>query len=237
MIGPAKRIRDQIREYLQPVVLNWVSNAVYTHDSALRMVAILEGVDYAKTHMQGATRLSDKIDVLLEGVKLAPKTGLWAEFGVWRGNTINVIADHVGNQTTVHGFDSFEGLPEDWQGRYREGEFHMNGALPKVRPNVVLHKGWFDETVPKFAAEHPDEPVALLHIDCDLYSSTKVIFGSLGDRLRPGSVIVFDEYFNYAGWREHEYKAFQELLLARSLRYRYVAYNDSEMNVTVQITE
>jgi Macrocin-O-methyltransferase (TylF) len=236
MIDAVKASKRRMREYLEPAVLRWVS----THDNALRLVAVLEGVDYAKTHMQGAARLSDTIDVLKEGVKIAPETGLFAEFGVWRGKTINVIAALVGNQATVHGFDSFEGLPEDWNGwngKYRKGTFHMKGALPKVRPNVVLHKGWFDETVPKFAAEHPGTPVAFLHIDCDLYSSTKAIFDSLGDRLRPGSVIVFDEYFNYAGWREHEYKAFQELIETRSLRYRYVAYNDSQMNVAVQITE
>jgi hypothetical protein len=74
-------------------------------------------------------------------------------------------------------------------------------------------------------------------VDCDLYSSTKTIFDHLGERLRPGSVIVFDEYFNYVGWREHEYRAFQECVHARSLRYRYVAYNTREYNVAVQITD
>lgn len=200
-------------------------------------MALADSAEYAGCHMQGAIATREKDVVLLEGLKLAPAEGLFAEFGVWRGTTINEIAEYVGNHTTVHGFDSFEGLPEDWYGEYRKGTFHMEEGLPQVRENVKLYPGWFDATVPQFASEHPDTPIAFLHVDCDLYSSTKTIFDGLGDRLRPGSVIVFDEYFNYPGWREHEYKAFQELVAARSLKYRYVAYNTREWNTAVQITK
>jgi hypothetical protein len=104
-----------------------------------------------------------------------------------------------------------------------------------VRPNVILHKGWFDETLPDFVAENPG-PVAFLHVDCDLYSSTKTIFQYVGDRIVPGTVIVFDEYFNYPGWREHEHKAFQELVQERNLKYRWLAYNSVEWNAALVIT-
>jgi hypothetical protein len=214
-----------------------VAYRISNHDSARRLVALADSAEYAVRHMQGAIATPHKEVVLLEGLRLAPAEGLFAEFGVWRGSTINTIAEQVGVRTRVHGFDSFEGLPEDWHGKYRKDSFHMEGRLPHVRANVELHPGWFDVTVPQFAAEHPGTPIAFLHIDCDLYSSTKTIFNGLGERLRPGSVIVFDEYFNYPGWREHEYKAFQELVAARSLSYRYVAYNNREWNVAVQITE
>jgi hypothetical protein len=213
-----------------------VANDLYQHDGVERFQALADSAEYAARHMQGALATPDKMVVLLEGLKLAPGNGLFAEFGVWRGDTINAIAEQVGDGTTVHGFDSFEGLPEDWH-TYPKGSFHMHGLLPQVRANVELHPGWFDETVPAFAAQHPGEPIAFLHVDCDLYSSAKTIFEGLGDRLVPGSVIVFDEYFNYPGWREHEYKAFQELVAARSLRYRYVAYNNREWNVAVQIID
>lgn len=227
-----RRMMSRILDALTRRVEYRISN----HDSARSLVALADGAEYAVHHMQGAIATPDKDVVLLEGLKLAPAEGLFAEFGVWRGSTINKIAEWVGDRATVHGFDSFEGLPEDWHGEYRKGSFHMEGGLPHVRANVKLHPGWFDATVPRFAAEHPGTPIAFLHVDCDLYSSTKTIFNGLGERLRPGSVIVFDEYFNYPGWREHEYKAFQELVAARSLSYRYVAYNTHEWNATVQIT-
>jgi hypothetical protein len=70
--------------------------------------------------------------------------------------------------------------------------------LPHVSSNVTLIKGWFDQTLPPFLEKHP-APVSFLHVDCDLYSSTKTIFDSLRTRFRPGTVIVFDEYFNYPG--------------------------------------
>jgi hypothetical protein len=206
---------------------------IYSHESALQLAAMTEGAAYAAQHMRGAIPSSDEHEVLLCAIDRAARNGLFLEFGVWSGKTINLTAERVNGP--VHGFDSFEGLPEDWKHDYRKGVFHTNGKLPSVRPNVQLHVGWFKDTLPKFVAEHRDA-LAFLHIDCDLYSSTKTVFEFLGGRLRPGSVIVFDEYFNYPGWRTHEYLAFQEMVQQRALRYRYLAYNTAGFNVAVEIT-
>jgi len=109
--------------------------------------------------------------------------------------------------------------------------------LPVVNSNVTLVKGWYDATVPKFAKENSD-PIAFSHIDCDLYSSTKTIFDHLGDRLQPGSVIVFDEYFNYPGWREDgEFKAFQEFIGTIDLDYEYLGYTRCAPCVAVRIVD
>jgi hypothetical protein len=225
-----------VRERLKQAFVDRVSRAVYTQESAQRLAALAESADYAKHYMLDATASDDARKIIICGLEKALRVGLFAEFGVWQGTTINAIADQVGSEIVVHGFDSFEGLPEDWQGAYIKRTFHMRGKLPRVRPNVRLHVGWFADTVPRFAREHPEESIAFMHVDCDLYSSTKTIFDHLGDRLKPGSVIVFDEYFNYPGWREHEYRAFQELVRAQSLRYRYLMYNTREENVAIQIT-
>jgi predicted O-methyltransferase YrrM len=97
-------------------------------------------------------------------------------------------------------------------------------------------KGWFDQSIAPFAMEHP-EPIGFLHVDSDLYSSAKTIFDLLGSRLRPGSVIVFDEFFNYPGWEEGEYRAFMELVRVRNLRFEYLAYCDYGQQVTVRLVE
>jgi hypothetical protein len=120
------------------------------------------------------------------------------------GRTISHIA---GLTERVYGFDSFEGLPEDWRSGFVKGAFA--GDLPPVPPNAVLIKGWFEKTLPEFLGKQQG-PVAFLHIDCDLYSSTKTIFDLLAPRIVRGTVIVFDEYFNYPGWQQHEHKAFEE---------------------------
>ncbi len=62
--------------------------------------------------------------------------------------------------------------------------------------NVELHKGWFQDTLPPFAAAHAGEAVAMLHIDCDIYSATVTIFANIGPMLRHGSIIVYDDMFN-----------------------------------------
>ena len=82
----------------------------------------------------------------------AEMDGLYCEFGVASGRTINFIAERAPDRT-IHGFDSFEGLPQDWRSGFRKGTFRMDG-LPAVRSNVELHQGWFNETLPAFVEQH-----------------------------------------------------------------------------------
>jgi hypothetical protein len=105
-----------------------------------------------------------------------------------------------------------------------------------VACNVDLIVGWFDQQLPHFLLEHPREPVSFLHIDCDLYSSTKTVFSLLADRIVPGTIIVFDEYFNYPGWRVHEFLAFQEFVSARGVHYEYVGLVPCDQQVALRIT-
>jgi len=180
-------------------------------------------------HVEGAF---DPPHLLDQAIDAASVEGLYLEFGVYTGTTINHIAGRIGE--TIHGFDAFEGLPEDWGG-VPAGKFSLKGKPPTdLRDNVELHVGWFDQTLPDFLHEHP-EPVALLHVDCDLYSSAKIVLWGLAERIVPGTVIVFDEYFNYPGWREHEYKAFNEFVSEFQLNFEYLGYSARGYSVAVRI--
>jgi hypothetical protein len=151
-----------------------------------------------------------------------PVTGLVLEFGVFNGQSINKLGRSLAPQP-VFGFDSFEGLPEDWDvGNtvIKADAFDRKGSLPEVEPNVVLIKGWFDQTLPHFIKLLPD-PIRLLHVDCDIYSSTRTIFQLLGDRIVPGTIIVFDELINYPTYEEGELKAFYELVTERDLGFEW----------------
>lgn len=145
------------------------------------------------------------------------KQGLVLEFGVYSGHSITKIANHFGEDQTVYGFDSFEGLPEDW-GRpdsyYGKGSFSTNGRMPQVPSNTILVKGWFNEVLPEFCQKHRNTPIRLLHIDCDIYSSTKCVFDSLceSNMFQGETVIVFDELVNYPTFEKHEVKALYEFL-------------------------
>ena len=76
-------------------------------------------------------------------------------------------------------------------------------------------------------------PVAFIHVDCDLYSSTKTILSLLAPRLVSGSVILFDEYFNYPNWEQHEFKAFQEFVAASAVKYTYLAFARQQVAVRI----
>lgn len=154
---------------------------------------------------------------LEELVKLAPKDGLFLEFGVYQGYTINRIADSTPN--LVFGFDSFKGLPEDW---YMHEKGHFACELPvDIRGNVSLVPGWFNETLPLFLSNVKNN-ISFIHIDCDLYSSTKTVFDNVKNRLNNECIIVFDELYGYDGWGQHEYKAFNEFLEETKFKWECV---------------
>ena len=134
----------------------------------------------------------------------------------------------------MFGFDSFEGLPEDWRPGFPKARFSLAGAAPDVLENVELVKGRFAQTLPAFLAHHP-ERFAFVHVDCDLYSSTKTVLELAAARVGAGTVIVFDEYFNFPGWEQHEFKAFQEFVRATGARYEYLAYNSRDEQVAVRM--
>ena len=196
--------------------------------------ALMETADYVEKHLADVDSFSSPLDLLSEALRHAKVgPGMFLEFGVFSGTTINHIAGRIDG--AVYGFDSFEGLPERWRDGMGAGFFKVE-ALPSVRANVKLVKGWFDQTLPEFLKGHP-EKVSFLHVDCDLYSSTKTIFAQLAQRIEVGTIIVFDEYFNYPGWQVGEYLAFQEFIKASGLSYRYLGYNRFSEQVAVIVTD
>lgn len=143
---------------------------------------------------------------LEEYVKMAGQ-GLYMEFGVHNGGTIKKIA--AATTQIIYGFDSFEGLPEAWY-ICPKGEFACD--VPEVPNNVILIKGWFEDTLPDFVEKHKHEKIAFIHIDCDLYSSTKCVFDNFKNMFGNGTIICFDELINYEGYENHEWKAWNEFL-------------------------
>lgn len=153
------------------------------------------------------------------------------EFGVRHGNSIRQLAKLA--QQTVHGFDSFAGLPEAWH-QEPAGSYSTQGQLPAVPANVTLHQGWFEDTLPAFLAEHPGV-VRLLNVDCDLYSATSTVLHGLAERIVPGSILLFDEHIGNLHWRQDEFKAFQEAVAKYGWRYEYLACSFFTKQVAVKI--
>jgi len=128
-------------------------------------------------------------------------------------------------------------LPEGWFDKTKgKGQFSLEGRPPpNVSENIELIVGWFDRTLPDFVDTHNLSEISLLHIDCDIYYSTQTVLNILKDKIVPGTIIVFDEYFNYFTWRRHEFKAFQEFVSFRQLKYEYIGLVPTGEQVAVRI--
>lgn len=204
-------------------------------DTALRRElerrALHEAADIVGTYMPDAMFCHDRL-VNLEYALTLRATGLILEFGVAGGRSINHIAGLCSDEK-VFGFDSFRGLPEHWSGnRFSFRNFDQQGRVPDVPSNVQLFAGWFSDTLPTFLAEHPEQ-VGFLHVDCDIYSSTQYVLETLASRLQPGCVVVFDEFFNYPGYRQHEYRAFFEFVENSARAYRFVSFAGQQAAVAL----
>lgn len=159
-----------------------------------------------------------------------PNAGAIMECGVFQGASINHIADWMsrhGDARAVHGFDSFEGLEENWTGEnLRRGFFNQHGKMPSVRRSVTLHKGWVQDTIMPFLSEHAVDRIALLHIDTDTYLPARYILATLKDRLAGGGIVIFDELLGYPNWQAHEYRALTEEIDRNS--YRFIGFTSRQ---------
>jgi hypothetical protein len=160
------------------------------------------------------------IEVFRDHRPISDENTLWLEFGVWEGRTINYISQHTNN--LVYGFDSFEGLPEDWREGYLKNHFNKHGNPPNVNSNVVLEIGWFNNTLEPFLLKHMEKKITFLHVDCDLYSSSKYVLDKCTPFLQDGSIVIFDELINYPGYEECEWKAMNEWVNENNVQYEWI---------------
>jgi hypothetical protein len=158
---------------------------------------------------------------------------LFLEFGVFSGTSINIFSKELENKK-IYGFDSFEGINEDWFGTSKEkGTFSMHGKLPKVSSNVDLIKGLVQETLPEFLKNNDTKKIAFMHMDLDVYASSKYVLEKAKPYLIKGSVILFDELYNFPGWSEGEYKALKETF--NDNEYKFIAFSSNGSGVAIQI--
>jgi hypothetical protein len=202
-------------------------------EQAAYFIASISSAQYFLEHMRMAENLADPEALIRFSLEHCEIEGLVMEFGVYLGDSLRVLADAT--SAPVYGFDSFEGLPEDWTHFQKRGRFSLDGRLPSFdQPNVRLIPGWFEQTLPAFLEAHPG-PARFIHVDSDIYRSAVTVFTHHRPRIVPGTVILFDEYFNYPGWEHHEFRAFQEFIRDTGLGYRYLGFASSHQSVAVKI--
>lgn len=237
------RTLDRVRQWWRYPQPTWFQRRLlglhtdsFDTDFTARRLASESSARFIVEHMRTARNFATDYD-LHEWVarRVDPHLaygGLFLEFGVATGRTLNHWA-RLFPLNVIHGFDGFDGLPETWSWNFQKG--HFSQPLPRVRDNCRLVVGWFDATLPQFLANHADQAVAFLHIDSDLYSSAKYVLHSLADRIRAGTIIVFDEYLNFPGWEQDEHRAWQEFVEQHRIRFEYLGFVSSHQQVAIRI--
>ena len=156
----------------------------------------------------------------------------YLEFGVFKGTSLNLFSKYVNK---VYGFDSFEGLREDWAGYlWPEGHFDLKKKVPRLRKNAIPLVGWVQDTLPEFLKEHSPQ-INFVHMDLDTYESSKFVLEKIKPYLIDKSIILFDELYNFPGWDVGEYKALTEVF--DSEEYKFIAFSKKDKQVAIQIIQ
>jgi hypothetical protein len=233
-VSPMSGLEERINQLMLRVESSYTRSLTDIDDERQR-VALRSTAAFIEEHLPaaqsfgGESAIVAKTKLLDLALDLAPAEGLVLEFGVATGNTLRRIA---AKRSPSHGFDSFEGLPEDWRTGFTQGTFAM--SAPEI-DGATLHIGWFEDTLPTFFAEHAG-PIAFAHMDADLYSSTVTILREGEDRFVAGTVLLFDEYFNFPGWQRHEHLAFTEFIERTGHEFEYIAYNSIHEQLLIRLT-
>lgn len=174
------------------------------------------------------------IQSVLNAPKMRTREALWhiylsaitdgkaLEFGVCNGHSINYMAA-VRPEASFHGFDSFTGLPESWK-NHPVGYFATDLSKLKFRENVTLHVGEFEKTLPGYVQVLSARLLQGIHIDCDLGSSTATVLRHLTQQiLDTKPLLLFDEFYNYMGYEQHEAGAFNAWVAKNEVKFEIVA--------------
>lgn len=163
-------------------------------------------------------------DVLDDALsKVDHSDGVFAEFGVFTGAvTWYICGKHP--EREYHAFDSWEGLPEGMSLAAHKTSFDLAGTIPDLPANAIPHKGWFDDTAPGWSRDLKKH-VDFAYIDCDLYSSTNTTLEALRPHIRPGTVLAFDDWYNFPGWRDHGAKSFKEFIEQTGFKFEMLSFS------------
>jgi hypothetical protein len=195
--------------------------------------AIRNSADYVEKHLDNTLLFPIRENLWDYALSKTNKNGIFIEFGVFNGYSINYFGSKLKKDIKLFGFDSFEGLKEDWWGfDAPAGHFDVGGNLPKVLPQVTLVKGWFDVTLPEFLKNN-NENFSFIHLDADTYESTILVLDLISSRIVTGTIIVFDEYFGYPNWEKGEYLAWKKYCEGHQIKYKYIGF--STFQAAVQI--
>jgi len=199
--------------------------------------AIQDSFEYFKEHVASMAIFSKAQDLhkwLASSVLRDTESGYFLEFGYYLGGSASLLAPALSGRTqnnTYYAFDSFFGLRDEWNQRNAFiGSFDLAGKPPTAPEGVELIVGWVEDTLEPWLRDHPGR-MAFAHFDMDVYPPTRYALERIHERFTPGSIVMFDEFHGYHGWREHEFRAFNEVFAPDS--FKFVAIGPHQLVISI----
>ncbi len=156
----------------------------------------------------------------------------YIEFGVSEGYSVkHWLKIHNNPSSSFFGFDTFEGLPEDWGG-FKKGA--MTARIPEVNDQrCKFIAGLFQDTLPSALMQWKKERRKVIHLDADLYSSTYYALNTLAPLLKKDDILIFDEF----SVPLHEFKAFTEFVACYYIGYEVIASSNNYFHTAIKLTK
>ena len=162
-------------------------------------------------------------------IKKSQKDRPFYEFGVWRGVSFKYL---INTLKKGYGFDTFEGLPEDWH-HEKKGSYSADGIIPKIDGGTFI-VGKFENTLPIFF--NKSRPLAsIINFDADLYSSTLTALNYSKPVIDQYTILIFDEFITHNNWEQDEYKALNEFCSFNNFSYEVIGISYITKQVAVKI--
>ncbi len=154
------------------------------------------------------------------------------EFGVCGGHSFKWWLEHNKNAASeFYGFDTFEGLPEDF-GPFAKGS--MAVALESLNindPRAGFYKGLFQDTLIPFLEKYENGKRKLIHLDADLFSATIFSLSQLYRFLNDGDILLFDEF----AVPKHEFMAFKIFTESFYVNYEVIGAANNYLFLALKI--
>ena len=217
--------------------LNYLENSFRTKVLVreIEKETVKENFNFFKEHFKNAMLFYSAKQIRKYSINKAIKYDIkgdcsYLEFGVYKGSSIKYFSEFV---KKIYGFDSFKGIEKDFIGTFYDESYFKLNKIPKDLPqNVELVIGRIEDTLDQFLKKNNNK-IIFAHIDVDNYGVTKIILKKIKPFLEKNAILLFDELFNYPGWRNNEFKALYEEFSEHEFVYK--AFNLHHTQVCLQI--
>ena len=195
----------------------------------------IESANFIRSNFSQALLFDQLEDIHNYIITQLDAEGLLLEFGVYSARSIKRFSKQIVNlndKRIIYGFDSFQGIEEDWHRFPAKLKSSFKIAPPKVPSNVKLVIGKVQETFENFLNQHQNEKIAFMHLDMDTYTPTKFVLEKARNFFDTGTIILFDELYGYPNWQQHEYLALTEVLAPED--YEFIVFGSEQCAIKIR---